>query len=121
METREELKKKIALCDKLGAKRFQKVVLKAEELKFRFLKDIFPSLPERYEKQLKIKRDKELSRATTDEEREKIIENYHKLLLEWKKELKREKNRNYHMDENAPTEILQYLEWNKQVHKRGLI
>ena len=46
METREELKKKIALCDKLGAKRFQKVVLKAEELKFRFLKDIFPSLPE---------------------------------------------------------------------------
>lgn len=121
METREELKKKIALCDKLGAKRFQKVVLKAEELKFRFLKDIFPSLPERYEKQLKRKRDKELSRATTDEEREKIIENYHKLLLEWKKELKREKNRNYHMDENAPTEILQYLEWNKQVHKRGLI
>ena len=121
METREELKKKIALCDKLGAKRFQKVVLKAEELKFRFLKDIFPSLPERYEKQLKRKRDKELSRATTEEEREKIIENYHKLLLEWKKELKREKNRNYHMDENAPTEILQYLEWNKQVHKRGLI
>ena len=121
METREELKKKIALCDKLGAKRFQKVVLKAEELKFRFLKDIFPSLPEKYEKHLKRKRDKELSKATSDEEREKIIENYHKLLLEWKKEIKREKNRNYHMDENAPTEILQYLEWNKQVHKKGLI
>ncbi len=121
METREELKKKIALCDKLGAKKFQKVVLKAEELKFKVLKDLFPSLPDKYEQHLKRKRDKDLSKATTEEEREKIIENYHKLLLEWKKEIKREKNRNYHMDENAPTEIMQYLEWNKKVHQKGLI
>ena len=120
-EEREELKKKIALCDKLGAKKFQKVVLKAEDLKFRFLKDIFPSLPEKYEKYLRRKRDKALSKATTEEEKEKIVGEYHKLLLEWKKEIKREKNRNYHMDENAPTEILPYLEWNKKVHQKGLI
>ncbi len=118
---REELKKKIALCDKLGAKSFQKVVLKAEEIKYRVLKDILPWLPDKYEKYLRNKRDKALRQATTEEERNRIIDEYHKLLLEWKKEIKREKNRNYHMDENAPTEILQYLDWNKKVHKKGLI
>ena len=40
---REDYKKKIALCDKLGAAKFQKVVLKVEELKFKILKNIFPN------------------------------------------------------------------------------
>ena len=38
-----------------------------------------------------------------------------------RKELNQEKNRNYHMDPNRPTDIYKYLIWNKQVHERGLI
>ena len=38
-----------------------------------------------------------------------------------RKEINQEKNRNYHLDENRPKETLSYLEWNKGVHKRGLI
>ncbi len=121
METREELKKKIKLYDKLGAKAFQPVVLKVEEWKFRLLKDIFPSSQTRYEKHCQKKRDKALSKAKTDEERKTIIENYRKLILAWRTELAREQNRNYHMDERKPTEILQYLEWNKSQHIKGLI
>ena len=37
-----------------------------------------------------------------------------------RKELNREQNRNYHMDKNKPTEILFYLNWNKNVHKIGI-
>lgn len=121
METREELKKKIALCDKLGASKFQPAVLKLEEIKFKVLKDIFPSLPNRYEKHLRKSRDKALKKAKTEEERKQILAQYRHLVIEWRKELKREKNRNYHMDENKPTEILSYLNWNKDVHKKGLI
>ena len=121
MEDVEGLRKKIRRCDKLGAKRFRPLVKKAEELKFKLLKDIFPALPEKYENHLKRKRDKELRKAKDEAERRKIIENYHKLLIEWKKEIQREKNRNYHMDENSPTEIINYVEWNKKVHIKGLI
>ena len=121
METREELKKKIALCDKLGASKFQPAVLKFEQLKFKVLKDIFPSLPERYEKHCRKNRDKALEKAKTPEEREQILANYRRLIIDWRRELKREQNRNYHMDENKPTEIIEYLKWNKKVHQKGLI
>ena len=38
-----------------------------------------------------------------------------------RKEFNREQNRNYHLDPNKPTEILHYLNWNKKVHKKGMI
>lgn len=119
--TREELKEKIALCDKLGASKFQPYVLKMEKLKFKVLKDIFPFLQNRYEKYLTKNRDKALKKAKTEEERKKILAQYRHLIIEWRKEIKREKNRNYHMDENKPTEMIEYLNWNKSVHKKGLI
>lgn len=121
METKEELKRKIALCDKLGASKFQPIVLKMEELKFKVLKDIFPSLQTRYEKHCRKSRDKALKKAKTQKERDQILEKYRRLIIDWRKELKREQNRNYHMDENKPTEIIEYLNWNKKVHQRGLI
>ncbi len=121
MESREELKKKIARCDKLGAKKFQPYVLKLEEFKFKVLKDIFPSLPKRYEKFCRKKRDKALKKAKTQAEKDKILAIYRRLIIDWRKELKREQNRNYHMDENKPTEFINYLNWNKKVHQKGLI
>ena len=38
-----------------------------------------------------------------------------------RKEFNREENRNYHMNPNKPTEILHYLNWNKEIHKKGMI
>lgn len=119
--SREELKRRITTCDKLGASKFQPIVLKAEELKFRVLKDVFPGIQTRYEKYCRKKRDEALEDAETEEERQVALERYRRQILEWRKEIKREKNRNYHMDENKPTEIIQYLEWNKHVHQKGLI
>ena len=39
----EDYKKKIALCEKLGATKFQKVVFKVEELKYKFIKKFLPN------------------------------------------------------------------------------
>lgn len=121
METREEYKKKIALCDKLGAKKFQKVVLKVEEAKFKVIKTIFPGFVKKYEKHCDRIRDRALKKATTAEEKKRIIDECRNQKIAMRREWNREENRNYHMDENKPTEFLYYLNWNKDVHKKGLI
>lgn len=121
MITKEEYKKKIALCDKLGAKKFQKVVLKTEELKFKVIKKVFPNFITHYDKYCDRRREKSLKRAKNDSERQKIINDCRNQKIAMRRELNREQNRNYHMDENKPTEFLYYLNWNKSVHKKGLI
>ena len=62
-----------------------------------------------------------LKRAKTEEERKKIKEEIKFAKMAMRKELNQEKNRNYHVDPNRPTEIIKYLEWNKSVHTNGLI
>ena len=62
-----------------------------------------------------------LRKAKTEEQKKKVIENVKLAKMAMRKELIEEKNRNYHIDNNRPTEIKKYLLWNKQVHKTGLI
>lgn len=116
-----DYKKKIKLCEKLGATKFQKVVFKVEELKYKFIKKFIPKYIEWYDKICDRKRKKELKKAKTPEEREHIIDHYRRQKMLMRKEFNREENRNYHMDPNKPTEILHYLNWNKDIHMRGLI
>lgn len=116
-----DYKKKIKLCEKLGANKFQKVVFKVEELKYKFIKKFIPRYIEWYDKFCDRKRKKDLKKAKTDDERKKIIEHYRRQKMLMRKEFHREQNRNYHMDQNKPTEILHYLNWNKDIHMRGLI
>lgn len=116
-----DYKKKIELCEKLGADKFQKVVFKVEELKYKVIKKIFPKYIEWYDKLCDRKRKKDLKKATTDEERKQIIEHYRQQKMLMRKEFHREQNRNYHMDQNKPTEILHYLNWNKEIHMNGII
>ena len=99
---------KIFLTEKLGASKFQKAVFKVEDIKYKVLKTVCPN----YLKKLK--------KLHSDIERKKVIAsaNYQKKLSH--KEFHREINRNYHMNSNRPLEIIRYLEWNKNVHKRGL-
>lgn len=116
-----DYKKKIELCEKLGANKFQKVVFKVEELKYKFIKTFIPHYIEWYDKLCDWQRKKSLKKATTPEERKQIIDHYRQQKLLMRKEFHREQNRNYHMDQNKPTEILHYLNWNKDIHMRGLI
>ena len=114
-------KKKIELCEKLGANKSQKVVFKVEELKYKVIKKLIPRYIEWYDKLCDRKKKKELKKATTKEEQKKIIDHYRMQKMIMRKEFHREQNRNYHMDPNKPTEILYYLNWNKDIHMKGII
>lgn len=120
-EERVKYNKKIKLYEKLGALKFQKAVFKLEKAKFKVIKKLFPNFLKYYDKFCDHNKLKELKKATTEEEREDIIRKYKFLKMDMRKEFYQEKNRNYHIDKNNPTQIFNYLEWNKSVHKKGLI
>lgn len=114
-------KKKIEICKNLGAEKFQKVVFKVEEIKYKTMKKICPNFIKLYDKINERNKNKFLKKAKDEETRQKISDYYLKEKLLTRKEFYKEKNRNYHMDPNKPLEILSYLEENKNIHKRGLI
>lgn len=116
-----DYKKKIKLCEKLGANKFQKVVFKVEEIKYKTIKKIFPRYIEWYDKFCDWQRKRQLSKAENDDQRKQIIDHYRRQKLIMRREFHREQNRNYHMNPNKPTEILYYLNWNKKIHKDGMI
>lgn len=120
-EERRKLDKKIKLYRSLGAEKFQKVVFGVEKLKFKIIKKLFPNFIKYFDKYINWKRNKKLKKAKTEKERKEIIRKYQFSKMAMRKELNQEKNRNYHIDPNRPTEIYRYLEWNKQVHKNGII
>lgn len=116
-----DYKKKIKICKKLGAEKFQKVVFKVEEIKYKTIKKICPNFIKYYDKLSEYNRKISLKKAKDEETRQKINDYYLKEKLLTRKEFYKEENRNYHMDPNKPLEILFYLEENKNIHKRGLI
>ena len=120
-EEREYYNKKIKICEALGAEEFQKVVFKVEELKFKLIKKFFPNFLDSYERYCDSEEKKRLQKATTEDEKKKIKSETKLLKLAMRKEMQQEKNRNYHMDSNRPTEIIKYLEWNKNIHINGLV
>lgn len=121
MEKREEINKKLKHYERLGAVKFQKVVFKVEELKFKVIKKSFPNFIHYFDKYMDWKKRAALKRAKTEEEQKQIKDSFKLAKLAMRKELNEEKNRNYHIDPKRPTEIIKYLHWNKEVHKKGLI
>lgn len=114
-------KKKMKRCEKLGALKFQKVVFEVEKIKYRIIKKLFPNYLKYFDKYCDFQKKRLLKKAKTDEERRQIIQNAKYSKLAMRKEFIEEKNRNYHIDMNKPTEIIKYLNWNKEVHTRSLI
>lgn len=106
--------------EKLGAKRFKKLVFKVEKIKWKAIKKFFPNYLKGMEKQYSKIRDKQLKKAKTEEERKLIIENYKKSVIQMKKEYYTEQNINYHMDLKNPEEIKEHLKRNKDIHKMWL-
>lgn len=120
-EEKEKYNKKIKLYEKLGAEKFQKVVFAVERAKYKVIKKCFPNFLKFYDNQCDKQEKRLLKKAKTPEEVNKIKRNTKFSKMAIRKEMNQEKNRNYHMDPNRPTEIYKYLEWNKAVHKRGLL
>ena len=120
-EERKKYKDKIELHRKLGAEKFQKVVFKFEELKYKLLKKVCPNFITYYDKFWDFKGKLAIRRAKTDTEKQNIISGIKMGKLLTRKQFNSEKNINYHMRNSRRTEICKYLEWNKEVHKQGLI
>lgn len=118
---RKQYKQKIELYEKLGAVKFQKVVFAVERIKFKVLKTVCPNFIKYYDKYCDYKKKKAIDKATSEEEVNQIIDRVITAKTAMRKEFYQEKNRNYHMDNNYPTEIIGQLEWNKNIHKKGLI
>lgn len=106
--------------EKLGAKQFKKLVFKVEKIKWKIIKKLFPNYLNRMEKNIRKVRDKQIKKAKSQEEINKINATYKKNVMLMKKEYNTELNINYHLDINNPEETKKYLEYNKKVHKSWL-
>lgn len=111
--------KKIKHCEKLGAKKMQNFVFKIEKVKWKVVKTIIPNYIKLGDRLLERKRDK-IIKKTKDKD---LIDNIRRETAKQKMILRREYNRdenfNYHITKR-PTEFLEQLEMNKNIHKRGL-
>lgn len=120
-EEKEKYYKKMKQYERLGALKFQKIVFLIEKGKYKLLKKICPNFIKYFDKYCNWKQKKELKHTIGEEEEKKIKNKYKIAKMAMRKEFYEEKNRNYHMNPKRPTEIRGYLEWNKRVHKNGLI
>ena len=115
------MNKNTRINELIGSKWFRKCALKLEEIKYKVLDKFFPNYEEVFEQNLTKKLDKELNKSHTDEERERILNNYHKRILESRKEQNSKRNRNYHINRDNPMEMMNYLKSNKMIHQKALV
>ena len=118
MERTLEEKKK--LYEKLGAKRFKSLTFKVESIKWKLIKKLLPNYTTKMERQLRKQRDKQLKKATTQEEKDRINRMFVKNVMLMRKEYNTEQNLNYHIDINDPNTIVDYLKRNKAIHSSWL-
>lgn len=121
MGKNEELDKQIELCKKLGAVQFQKIVFAVEKIKFKVLKKLVPNYLTYFDKHVDKMTKKKLAYANSEEERQAIIYRAKMSKMQERREFHQEENRNYHMRRENPTQIIKYLEKNKEIHKNGII
>ncbi len=121
MERKEELDKQIEICKKLGAVQFQKLVFAVEKIKFKVLKKLVPNYLKYFDKHVDKIAKKKLAAANSEEERQAIIYRAKMDKMQERREFYQEENRNYHMRRENPTQIIKYLEKNKEIHKNGII
>jgi len=115
------MNKNTRINELIGSKWFRKCALKLEEIKYKVLNQFFPNYEEVFEQKLTKKLNKELKKPHTEKEKEIILNNYHKRILESRKEQNSKRNRNYHINRDNPMDIIRYLKNNKKIHQRGLI
>lgn len=99
-------------------KEFKKAVFCLEKIKYKVFNKFH--INNFVIKKLDVKRNKLLSHARSEEEKDKIISWYKHSLMLIKKENNREENINYHLDKDNPKETLFWLNVNKKIHNRSL-
>lgn len=115
-----DYKKEIKKYEALGAKRFQKVVFYIEEKKWNFIKKYVPNYIKFIDKRIERKRKKELKKATTDEEIREANDNAIARKMSIRREYHRNENINYHINSHEQSMFIKQLEWNKEIHRKGL-
>lgn len=116
----EKLQRAMKQYEKLGAKKFQKVVLYVEQMKYHFLKKFFPKLPTWYEKKTNQSFHRNLKKCKNKQEMEALQRSYQAQKRMFYQAWNHEKNRNYHLLESDSDEFLQWLKWNKNIHVKAL-
>ncbi len=99
---------------------FQKMTFKLENTKFKILNH-FPNYLKNNEKRLYKTYQKQLAKASNDNEKILITSNYKASLANIRKEAYRKENINYHFDKDNPQNTLYWLNRNKKIHKNGII
>lgn len=112
---------KKSLYEKLGALKFQKVVLSVEKIKFKVIDKICPNIYVLFNKLCDKKVKKLCSKNISEEEKNNIIFEYNCCKMSFRKELIEKKNTNYHFDDIDATKFYKYLKWNKKVHQNNMI
>ena len=121
MGKNEELDRQIELSRKLGAEQFQKLVFLVEKIKFKALKKLVPNYLTYFDKHVDKIAKKKLAYANSEEEKQAIIYRAKMSKMQERREFYQEENRNYHMRRENPTQIIKYLEKNKEIHINGII
>ena len=121
MGKNEELDRQIELSRKLGAEQFQKLVFLVEKIKFKALKKLVPNYLTYFDKHVDKITKKKLAYANSEEEKQAIIYRAKMSKMQERREFYQEENRNYHMRRENPTQIIKYLEKNKEIHINGII
>ena len=114
-------KKELEIYEILGARLFQKVVLKVEKIKYKILRPFAKWVIKYYDKQVDKKVYRLLKKIKDESKRKNIILYYQKEKLLFHKEITLQQNRNYHLDMMNPNQTLAYLKMNKQIHQKGVI
>lgn len=116
----EKLQRAMKQYEKLGAKKFQKIVLQLEQMKYHFLKKFFPHLPRWYEKKMNQSFRRNSKKCKNQLELKALEKSYQTQKRMLYKSWNHEKNRNYHLLESNSDEFLQWLKWNKNIHVKAL-
>ena len=111
--------KNMKICEKLGAKQFQKLVFILEKVKYQIIEKCFPNIEVWYDNYHKRQLQNKLLKCDEDN-RQQIIDYYRYSKLAFKKEITYHQNQNYHIDLNQPTLFSNYLKYNRQIHIKGL-
>lgn len=115
-----DYKKKIQLCEKLGAKKFQKIVFGVEQIKWKVVKKIFPNYIKLGDKMIEKNKNRQIKKAKNEIEVSRVRMNAALQKMAVRKEYNRKENQNYHINTNKPSEFIRELNWNKNIHVRNL-
>lgn len=111
---------KIKLCEKFGARKFQKIVFNVEKTKFKIINKLFPNINVWYTNYTNHKCNKYIKRHPNKDSL-KIKQIFLMKKIYFKEELNSQKNTNYHFKANNPLDFYYWLNWNKNVHIKGIV